>query len=57
MKLIGNFIRRSIDEDGDMEITFKISNWQYRKWIEALKKKEYAIEIRDRSIRTIIYGL
>ncbi len=47
MKLIGNFIRRSIDEDGDMEITFKISNWQYRKWIEALKKKEYAIEIKE----------
>lgn len=55
VKIIGNFERRGLTEDGDMEITFRIDKYSYN-WISAcreLKNEPYAIEIsKPRSKRS-----
>lgn len=46
-KIIATFQRRTLTEDGDMEITFKVDKHSYN-WISAcksLKTQPYALEI------------
>lgn len=53
-KLIAEFVRRAMLEDGSMEITFKVNNWNYIKMCNELEEKEYTIEINDlKNKRTI----
>ncbi|MCR0204974.1 recombination protein NinB [[Clostridium] innocuum] len=55
-KIIATFQRRTLTEDGDMEITFKVDKHSYN-WISACKSLEtqpYALEIsKPRSKRSI----
>lgn len=46
-KIIGNYKRKSINEEGNLEITFEISNYNYRNYCEGLEKKAYSLEINE----------
>lgn len=46
-KIIANLLRKSTNEDGELEITFSVNGWNYRNYAQALEKKEYAIELSE----------
>lgn len=46
IKVIGDYIRKSINEDGDLEITIKIKNYNDKKRIDQLTKDTYQFEIK-----------
>lgn len=46
-KIVGNYLRKVVNEDGNLEITFEISNYNYKKYCHALEKKSYSIEINE----------
>ena len=49
MKALGVFKRKSINEDGDVEITFSISNYYSQKECDLLEKKQiYSIDIEKK---------
>lgn len=53
-KIVGELARRSTNEDGSLEITFKIDSWNYKHYARDLEKKEYSIELSEvKSKRTI----
>ncbi|MGJ0961697.1 hypothetical protein ACR75P_08430 [Faecalicoccus pleomorphus] len=53
-KVIGKLLQRTIDEDGSMNVTFKVDNWRYRNYLQKLDKKEYSIVLSDvRNSRTL----
>lgn len=48
LKLCAEYQRHVINELGEIEIHFSISQWQYQRYLEALEKgKRYALEIAD----------
>lgn len=54
VKVIGELLQRTTDEEGNMNITFKINNWRYRNYLQKLDKKEYSIVLSDiRNARTL----
>lgn len=46
IKVIGDYIRKSINEDGDLEITIKFKNYNDKKRIDQLTKDTYQFEIK-----------
>lgn len=53
VKIIADYIRKATDENGDIEITFKVSAWNYKQAINALGKGTYAVELnKPRSKRS-----
>lgn len=46
-KIIGNYLRKVTNEDGNLEITFEISNYNYKKYCQMLEKKAYSLEINE----------
>ena len=44
-KIIGDYVRRSIDEFGNLEIVFNIKNYNDKKTIQDLEKETYSIQI------------
>ncbi len=54
IKLIADYVRKSRNEDGDLEITFALPNVMYEKYAESLKKQGYSLVINDiKEIRTL----
>lgn len=54
MKLVAEFLRKLSTEDGDLEITFKVSNWNYKSFCNDLKKIAYTLEVKPvRSKRSL----
>lgn len=53
-KIIAEFLRRATLDDGSMEITFKVNNWNYKQFISQLEQKQYAIEFNEiKNARTL----
>lgn len=53
-KIIADYARKVTNEDGDLEITFVVKNWNYKKYCQTLEKKPYALELAEvRSKRSI----
>lgn len=46
-KIIGDYTRKSFNENGDMEVTFTVKNWNYKKYCQSLEKKSYTIELSE----------
>lgn len=46
-KLIGNYLRKSVNENGNIELTFEISSYGSKREAEQLKKQEYRITLAD----------
>ena len=44
-KLIGNFIRKSRNEDGNLEITFELTEPIYESYAQTLEKGAYSVII------------
>lgn len=54
MKLVAEFLRKLSTEEGEMEITFLVSNWNYKRFCNDLEKKAYTLDIKAiRSKRTL----
>jgi hypothetical protein len=52
MKALGTYKRKVINEDGDLEITFAISNYYSKKECELLQKdKVYSLDIEEKKGR------
>lgn len=52
MKTLGTYKRMSINEDGDLEITFSISNYLSKKECQLLKKEQiYSLDIEEKKGR------
>lgn len=53
-KLIGNFIRKSRNEDGNLEITFELTKPIYESYAQTLEKGEYSVIIDSvKHLRTL----
>lgn len=53
-KLIGNFIRKSRNEDGNLEITFELTEPIYESYAQTLKKGAYSVVIDSvKRLRTL----
>lgn len=46
MKLVVEFLRKLVTEDGDLEITFRVSNWNYKRFCNDLQKIAYTLDIK-----------
>ena len=46
MKIIANYTRKLIDDNGNVEITFTVDNWAFKRSVNELMKQPYAIEIK-----------
>lgn len=46
-KVIATLESRTLNEDGSLNITFKVDNWRYRRYLQELEKKEYGVEISE----------
>ena len=54
MKLIGNYVRRSFNEKGNVEITFELPNYGSKLQTDDLKKVQYILDIKEpRSQRSV----
>lgn len=54
MKLVAEFLRKLATEEGDLEITFRVSNWNYKSFCNDLKKIAYTLEVKPvRSKRSL----
>lgn len=52
MKTLGTYKRMSVNEDGDLEITFAISNYLSKKECQLLKKEQiYSLDIEEKKDR------
>ena len=52
MKMLGKYVRKVTNEDGDLEITFAISNYYAKRECELLdKEKVYSLDIEERKGR------
>ena len=48
MKLVGQFVRKLRNEEGEMEVTFNISNWNFIRCCNDLEKqKYYSLDIKQ----------
>ena len=47
IKVDADLIKRVFDEDGNLEVTFKVSNFSHIRWIKELEKKPFSLEIRE----------
>ena len=47
VKLVGNYIRKSVNENQNLEITFEVVPWASKREIDDLKKGEYLLQIKD----------
>ncbi len=53
IKLIGDFVRKGRDEEGNLEITFSLPNVMYEKYAQTLEKQPYSIVLSDaKDLRT-----
>lgn len=54
MKLVAEFLRKLATEEGDLEITFKVSNWNYKVFCNDLQKIAYTLDVKPvRSKRSL----
>lgn len=47
MKLVAEFLRKLVTEEGDLEITFRVSNWNYKRFCNDLQKIAYTLDIKQ----------
>lgn len=53
-KIIADYIRKVTDDDGNIEITMKVSSWNYKRYVQDLEKGIYAVELsKPRSKRSL----
>lgn len=38
-KIVANYLRKAINEDGNLEVTFEVSNYHYKRYCQELQKK------------------
>lgn len=46
MKIIANYTRKLIDDKGNIEITFTVDNWAFKRTIQDLTKQPYSLDIK-----------
>ena len=46
MKIIANYTRKLIDDKGNIEITFTVDNWAFKRSVNDLTKQPYSLEIK-----------
>lgn len=46
-KIIANYVRKVTNEEGNLEVTFEISNYHYKRYCQDLQKKPYTLEIAE----------
>ncbi|MFR7555000.1 hypothetical protein, partial [Longicatena caecimuris] len=46
-KIVANYLRKAINEDGNLEVTFEVSNYHYKRYCQDLQKKPYTLEIAE----------
>ena len=46
MKIIANYTRKLIDDKGNIEITFTVDNWAFKRNVNDLTKQPYSLEIK-----------
>lgn len=46
MKIIANYTRKLVDDNGNIEITFTVDNWAFKRSINDLTKQPYSLEIK-----------
>lgn len=46
-KIVANYLRKVINEDGNLEVTFEVSNYHYKRYCQELQKKAYSLEIAE----------
>ena len=46
MKIIANYTRNLIDDKGNIEITFTVDNWAFKRNVNDLTKQPYSLEIK-----------
>lgn len=47
MKIIANYIRRVVNEQGEMEITFSLRDYHFKRQAQSLENIPYSIEIKE----------
>lgn len=47
MKLLGNFVRRVVNEQGEMEVTFSLHDYHFKQQALELEKKPYNLDIKE----------
>jgi len=45
MKIIANYTRKLIDDNGNVEITFTVDNWAFKRIVNDLMKQPYILDI------------
>lgn len=46
-KIIANYVRKVTNEEGNLEVTFEVSNYHYKRYCQDLQKKPYTLEIAE----------
>lgn len=46
-KIIGTYLRKVTNEAGNLEITFEVNNYNYKRYCDGLDKKPYSLEINE----------
>lgn len=46
MKIIANYTRKLIDDNGNVEITFTVDNWAFKRNVNDLTKQPYSLDIK-----------
>ena len=46
-KIVANYLRKVTNEDGNLEVTFEVSNYNYKLYCQGLEKKAYSLEIAE----------
>ena len=46
-KVLATLESRTLNEDGSLNVTFKVDNFRFQRYIKELEKKEYSLEISE----------
>lgn len=47
VKIIGDYLRKVTNDEGNLEITFCVKDWNYKKTCNNLEKRTYALELAE----------
>lgn len=43
-KIVANYLRKVTNEDGNLEVTFEVSNYNYKRYCQGLEKRRIALK-------------
>lgn len=46
-KVLATLENRTLNEDGSLNVTFKVDNFRFQRYLKELEKKEYSLEISE----------